>query len=86
MSKILLDLRQRVQTLIRLRLLGLHCLPMIQQLLDKSMGSIMTNCVDPDKTPQKAASDLGLHCLFRPDCFKFNIQPVDLFKKKLHNE
>ena len=26
----------------------------------------MANGVDPDQTPRSAASDLGLHCLFRP--------------------
>ena len=28
----------------------------------------MANSVDPDQTPQKAASDLGLHFLQMPDC------------------
>ena len=28
----------------------------------------MANSVDPDQTPQSAASDLGLHCLQRPIC------------------
>ena len=26
----------------------------------------VANSVDPDQTPQNAASDLGLHCLLRP--------------------
>ena len=29
----------------------------------------MTNSVDPDQTPQSAASDLGLHYLLRPNFF-----------------
>ena len=28
----------------------------------------MANSVDPDQTPQNAASVLGLHCLLRPFC------------------
>ena len=28
----------------------------------------MANSVDPDQTPRSAASDLGLHGLFRPGC------------------
>ena len=32
----------------------------------------VVNCVDPDQTPHSAASDLGLHRLFRPVCL-YNI-------------
>ena len=28
----------------------------------------MANSIDPDQTPQNAASDQGLHCLLRPVC------------------
>ena len=31
-------------------------------------AGLVTNIVDPDQTPQNAASDLGLHCLLRPVC------------------
>ena len=30
----------------------------------------MANSVDPDQTPRSAASDLGLHCLYRPGYLK----------------
>ena len=30
----------------------------------------MANSVDSDRTPPSAASDLGLHCLFRHNYFK----------------
>ena len=29
----------------------------------KTLTGALTNSVDPDQTPQNAASDLGLHCL-----------------------
>ena len=28
----------------------------------------MASSADPDQMPRSAASDLGLHCLFRPNC------------------
>ena len=28
----------------------------------------MANSIDSDQKPQKTASDLGLHCLLKPDC------------------
>ena len=30
------------------------------------IAGLVVNSVDPDQTPRSAASDLGLHCLFRP--------------------
>ena len=39
----------------------------------------MANSVDPDQTPQNAASDLGLHCLLRPGCPKFRVITVSVF-------
>ena len=29
----------------------------------------VANSVDPDQTAPKEQSDLGLHCLLRPNCF-----------------
>ena len=31
----------------------------------KTCSEILTNSADPDQTPQNAASDQGLHCLFK---------------------
>ena len=38
----------------------------------------MENSVDPDQPPHSAASDLGLHCLQRPNC-KGRRQIDDIF-------
>ena len=47
----------------------LHCIKSCLILLlnvCKNAG-LVANSVDPDQTPRSAASDLGLHCLLRPD-------------------
>ena len=41
----------------------------------------MAKSVEPDQTPRSAASDLGLHCLQRPNCLNNQCYYSSFFKR-----
>ena len=45
----------------------------------------MANSEDPDQTPRSAASDLDLHCLFRPVCLN-NTGKYGSFTLHIHHK
>ena len=46
----------------------------------------MANSVDPDQMPCPVASDLGLHCLFRPVCPNIKVKYVNSSMYKSYKE
>ena len=53
--------------------------------MSKTAGRVAAS-VDPDQTPRSAASDLGLHCLFRHVCPNTLVNSLSSYSINLDTE
>ena len=62
-----------IQIWVQNNLLARLWLEEVNTLMPSPIKTAMENCVDPDRTPQNATSDQGLHCLHYTKEFLLNI-------------